>query len=581
MTPVRCVGATERLRRRTCRRFAAALVVASGVACSAEEGQSQPDRGPPPATILVTLGRLELAVGDTSQPIITAWDEFGAMLPQAPAVTITSDNGTVLTVSGGHVVGSGAGAAHVVATAGPMRGEVLVRVTATRPTRAPADSSIPLQLVRFAPGRDTILVSNGIPLPQGALRPGESNRLHLLVKGVEQRVYVEELAGRHSDGSLRSVLVQFRYPLSGSVGGEVLIGEPRRAGDLARPVADRTLLTAAALPRDPDYLVATEIAGPTITARAGRALGGPFARYENDFAQWAEHHWKLDGSNWSGANYYDRALIYYAFWLRTANPEYFRRAALIAVDYRTRYLEANDYNTSNYWAQMEGLEQHYLLTGDEKSRTAVARVAEVYPPLIPQLDDFNVPWLENRMQARVLQGLFLAWRLNAVGPRRLRLARLLDESIDRVLGTQRADGSYGFASTCRQSLNYMTGLVNDIFIRLYTHYRADPRLVESIRKSTDYLWSTQWIPGRRAFQYMGAECTVGTTLVGGRVPSPDLNNLMVTGYAWLYRHTGDPVYRSRADQIFLGGVEGAYLYGSKQFNEHHTASFRYLGYRRR
>jgi hypothetical protein len=39
------------------------------------------------------------------------------------------------------------------------------------------------------------------------------------------------------------------------------------------------------------------------------------------------------------------------------------------------------------------------------------------------------------------------------------------------------------------------------------------------------------------------------------------------------------VYRDRGDQIFAGGVAGAYLAGTKQFNEQYTASYRYPAYR--
>lgn len=449
---------------------------------------------------------------------------------------------------------------------------------------APVDT-VRLRVVRFDDGPDTLLVSNGIPLPPGALRPTDTRRIRLLVEGEEQRLHVEPLAGRHPDGSLRSILVQFRYPVPrrGTAYGQLIIGQARETADIPKPDNDRSVLSAAALPRDANYLVSTDLNGPTITSYAARSMGGTWARYEGDFVRMADAHWQKEGPAWNQSNYYDRALIYAAWWVRTANPEYFRRAALIAVDYRTKYLEANNYGTSPHWSQLEGLEQHYLMTGDEKSRYAIARVAEImhrnYDPKIT--DTSRRGWIENRIQARILQSYFLAWRLNAVGTKPTNWAKLMDDALTRILSTQREDGSYGFQSTCLKSLNYMTGLLNDVFIKLYSYYKADPRIRSAVERSATFLWDTQWLPQAHSFKYVSGGCINPSGMqVGGPSPAPDLNGLFVTTFGWLYQQTGNTTYRARGDAIFAGGVQKAYLTGTKQFNESYSASYRYLRYRR-
>jgi hypothetical protein len=226
------------------------------------------------------------------------------------------------------------------------------------------------------------------------------------------------------------------------------------------------------------------------------------------------------------------------------------------------------------------LEKHYLLTGDEASRTAVARVAQSFRAGYHRDGDptslgSTGSWWDNRIQARVLQAYLLAWRLAATGTTPLDWGALLNAALPLILGTQRPDGSYRFEQLCGESLNYMAGLLNDVLIKYYSYYQADARIPGAIRRSVDFLWTTQWLSSAQAFQYLSGPCTG----VGGPTAAPDLNNLMVTGFAWTYQQTGDPTYRSRADQIFAGGVKAEWLGQSKQFNQAYASSFRYLAYR--
>ena len=67
---------------------------------------------------------------------------------------------------------------------------------------------------------------------------------------------------------------------------------------------------------------------------------------------------------------------------------------------------------------------------------------------------------------------------------------------------------------------------------------------------------------------------------GGPQPAPDLNNLIVNGYAWVYKQTGDVTYKQRADEIFAGAVTGAWISPSKQFNQVYSSAYRYEAYTR-
>jgi hypothetical protein len=52
--------------------------------------------------------------------------------------------------------------------------------------------------------------------------------------------------------------------------------------------------------------------------------------------------------------------------------------------------------------------------------------------------------------------------------------------------------------------------------------------------------------------------------------------LIAPAYAWFYNLTGDVSYLQKGDQIFNGGVAGAWLGGGKQFSQNYRWSFQYV-----
>jgi hypothetical protein len=321
------------------------------------------------------------------------------------------------------------------------------------------------------------------------------------------------------------------------------------------------------------------LVGPALPVSTVESWGGAFARYEQDFRTFADYHWNLAGADWAAGNYYDRAKIYYVWWARTGNQVYRDRADAMAVNYRVNYVEANNYGPSAHWSQIEGIALHYLLTRDEASRIAVGRMADTlaYPYYMNSLHDVSAE-MDNRMQARVLQALVMANSINA--PRGSyptgTWPGLAREALNKILSSQSADGAYRFQQSgqCGYNKPFMVGLLNDALIQYYRVFEADPRILPAVKKSLDYMWANDWDAGAQAFVYLGGPC--GSD---GRRPAPDLNNLLSNAFGWVYRQTGDATYRTRGDAVFIGGVNGAWLHGSKQFNEEYTNSFEYPAYR--
>ena len=83
--------------------------------------------------------------------------------------------------------------------------------------------------------------------------------------------------------------------------------------------------------------------------------------------------------------------------------------------YRIGYLEANSYGTSPHWSQIDGVAMHYQLTGDEKSRFAVGRVAEILRYFRDRASLVGHPDIESRILARALMAQLWGWRLQARG----------------------------------------------------------------------------------------------------------------------------------------------------------------------
>jgi hypothetical protein len=318
--------------------------------------------------------------------------------------------------------------------------------------------------------------------------------------------------------------------------------------------------------------------GPTLSASAISAKGGVYAKYEQDFAKFAETHWAADGAGNSAANYYDRALIYYVWWARTGNPTYLDRAHQLALNHR-RYLIDHAYNPQPYELMIDGVALHALVTGDQRSYETVARTADRlgaatsywsrYIGTADSLHNFDA-----RTRARVLSAVLNAWLLKVPSPAGLDYAARLRDIATKIMSIQGTDGSYRTPGQCNYNKPFMTGTLNEVFIRYYQKFEADPRIVTSVKKAVDYMWTKDWVATSSAFKYLDGDCD-GTKAS----PSPDLNNLITTGYAFIGKVQNSSTYRSRADAIFAGGVNRAWLSGSKQFNQEYTASFRYFGLR--
>lgn len=542
-----------------------------------------------PAAPADTLVRLRITPDSASVPsgfsapfTVSGTTSSGATV--TPAVTWSATGGSI-TSAGVFTAGPASGAFRVIAACqGCALADTAVVYVGSAAPPAAADQ-VPLALQRLDGGTGTVLVSNGVPLAPGMLQPGNVGAVRVLLGGQEVPAYVEVLKGKHKDGSARSVLVQFTWPAGGATQATLELNAAPSQPRLAKTAITALMPSMVALPTDPEYLVRTEVVGRTVSRATSLTQGPVFSKYEADFRTWSDTHWGLYGgttpgtTQWTALNYYDRALSHFAFWARTGDPELWRRAALIATAYRVNYLEANSFGTSEMWAQMEGLAVHYWLTGDERARMAVYKTAESLHRSrggTRMANTWDHLWMDNRNHTKVLSGKVLAMMVEAPAFGVISdWAAEARKDLPLILSTQTAEGSYRFYSQCGESSNFMTGMLNDAYVLYYEHFEADSRIPAAIKKSLDWLWSTQWSATARAFNYYSGNCPN----IGGPTPYADLNGMFLEAWGWYYRHSGDAAYRSQGEQILQGGVAGAWLQGTKQYNQHYMHSWRYLWYR--
>lgn len=529
--------------------------------------------GTGPAPLRFASASFGLAPGDTART---------AVQNAAGPVSFTSLNPSVAAVNAtGLVTAISAGQARIrVVDALGAIGEVAVTVTAiVAPPPPPAGGTrIAALLTRTSAGSGSILVSSGVPLIPGALRDTDVGSVRVFVAGTEQRIFISPLRGRHPDGSLATILVQFPYALTSgtNVAAEIVFGSARTLTDLPAQTVNPGLPLGLILPSDPNYLVRTNLVGPTLTVDATSAISPFAAKFDVDFRTFADLHWATYADAWE-QNYYDRAQIYYAQWVRTGNPEYWVRGTRQILAYRTNYLEANSYGTSPHWSQIDGVALHYQLTGDESSRFAVGRVAEVLRYFRDNARLVGHPDIESRILARTLMAQLWGWRLQTRGNEATATSTEISTLISTILSLQAADGAWRYPTICginSASLTYMDGLLNEALIQAYTHHNANPSIPLKVRKSADYMWS-RWKVASQAIEYAPG-CPPSTTDPDSY---PELNNLVVNTFAWVYAQTGEVDLRQKADSIFNGGVRGQFLYGQKQFNQQYTTAYRYFFWR--
>jgi uncharacterized protein YjdB len=524
------------------------------------------------SVVFLDVPTQSMTVGQSIQSVVTLKDAQGNILT-GRTVTYSTNNPAILTVTAtGLITAVGPGSARITATSGGVSGGEGFTV---------ASSTTSVASIAVAPTTVSIAVG----------------------QTAQEQAVAKDASGNTINGTFFTWTTS--NPAVATVSGSGLVSGVGPGAATIRAVASgvtgsmsvNVSTSTAPPPPPPTDAIGTiqRVLGTSKSVTETATLGSTFATYDQLFNQY------LPTSNGWIDNYYDRGVVYYARYMRTGDATFLSKGHAIALAYRQQYLEPNGYKASPHWSLSRGLELHYRLTGDTLSRRAVAGMFGemlIMHTIVPaggkaDLENTQVSYMENRIQARVLQGALSSYRMGAsyaradgyggelspaTWPTRLRTM------LNQILSTQNANGSYSWVQICGGQLNYMVGMLNDVLIEYYRDFEQDPRIPGAIERANEYLWTTQWRAADGAFNYASVNCAPNPwgTMVGSTDAAGDLNGLLIASFGWLYQRTGDPKWKTRGDEIMAGLIlprwAGAYA-SSKQFNQAFAESYRYIGWR--
>jgi hypothetical protein len=477
-------------------------------------------------------------------------------------------------------------------------------------------TSIPLSITRMVSGSGNTFVSNGVPLRPGDLSPSQLANVRLFTntgpqgQGVEQAIYVEALEGRHSDGTVISLLVQFSagtMTYGSPITGELRLGEARQTSDIAKtaissipafayPLTETQkddlqvvgIPDGVAFPSSVAHLLATNLTDPTVSAASVNALGGYYAAFETTFSFYADMYWDIWGTfadpmpdgfpfadNVIGATgYYERGVFHTEQLMATADvATWFPRSCAYAFALRTAYYQPNDYAiVSNvHYVNVEMMALHYWLTGDPESRVAVKGLANaLYTSYVDGTGGLyaDLRGYDTRITARVFEGCMSTYRL---GWADIDWLARTNNCLERILGNGPAQpllrstgpvaGAWAPEFCGGTETNIAYGFMNGLMMRALRHYyeriSADARIQTAIQNCCDYLIASTLIPESGAqstcFSYLNAYCPGEQDAPTN--PAVDLNTFFVSNLAWL------------AKQLGVSGAGAPYLALAEQFFE--------------
>ena len=280
--------------------------------------------------------------------------------------------------------------------------------------------------------------------------------------------------------------------------------------------------------------------------------------------------------------YYDASRVYYQIADYTGDSSWTNCESKAEAIYKN-YVTGSGGGVPGYWNFTTGFLMDVQHTSDATSKQAAVSLSQngAYCG-----DGTPLEWTADPSVSREVAYCLMSYlNAEALGePRRARMTQLADQALGHIdqwfvkkSSRQPKDSDVPEAVGQYYLQPFMVGLTTQALIK-YWDVTKDSRVQPAVKVALDAIWDRAWVASDQAFWYDNWVPNPSTAFPA-KPGAPDLNLLIAPAYAWLYQRTGDTTYRDRGDQIFAGGVKGAYLEGAKQFNQSYMWSFDYVKWR--
>jgi hypothetical protein len=204
-----------------------------------------------------------------------------------------------------------------------------------------ATTIIDSQVIRNEPGDGSCQISNGFPVPQGLVTEQliKDGKIIVKVNSSEIAANVTALRGRHQDGTVRSILIQFPYTMAQNdiIAAQVIVdGGVRASGDPAYilPTYEMVVNNNTILPTSTTYLVSTNL-----VLRNLLPVTQGSASEEKQYTALAEDRfdWFVDGHQYHSNASYEHISGILALWCRFGDAKFQKEAVNQMMTYWLEY----------------------------------------------------------------------------------------------------------------------------------------------------------------------------------------------------------------------------------------------------
>jgi hypothetical protein len=322
-------------------------------------------------------------------------------------------------------------------------------------------------------------------------------------------------------------------------------------------------------------------AAPTAVPITTQTAIPSLARWESNMTRFGTTHCQALIAG-TGDVYYDAQKVYLQIADYTGDSQWNACALAARTAYRDSYVIPNKGGVPGYWNFTHGLAMDYLRSADAQSKNAMLLLSNNAAYASDRTPFFYIIHAgRSREVAYAINSYLNAEKVGA--PARARLDQYVDVALGYIdqwflsktyrcppCGAGAQPGDYYIQP-------FMAGLTAEALIGYYQKTN-DPRVFPAVKTAMDWLLANAWVPANRAFWYENFVSDPSQPFPA-KAGAPDLNLLIAPAYAWLYQMTGDTKYRDAGDQVFAGGVAGAWLGGGKQFSQNYRWSFDYVKWR--